>query len=402
MVLRNQKDTWNQRLKELKLYKEKHGDCNVPLHFQDNKQLGRWVDKQRTYYKHRQEGKKSSMSDERISKLEDLGFAWKIREADKVPWDLRISELKQYIELHGDCNVPYHYSKNKALGKWVSRQREFYKFKLAGLRSSLTDERVKELEDIGFAWKVRDRTDYVPWEQRIKELKAYKEKHGDCNVPKEYAQNKNLGKWMDQQKTFYSLKKSGQPSPLTTERMKELEAIGLSLEILEDADHAASNEYTNSLEANWNTRLEELKKYSQQHGDCMVPKRYSENVALGYWVNTQRKHYKLRKEGKRSTMTEDRIAALEKIGFAWNKNEAIWHQRIEELAKYRDEHGNCDVPRNYPPNMDLAKWVESQRKQYHLRKDGKKSSMTDARTAELERVGLSWRRRRQTFDSKTA
>jgi hypothetical protein len=401
MVLRKQQETWNQRLKELKRYKETHEDCNVPLHFQDNKPLGRWVDKQRTYYKHRQEGKKASMTDARIAELENLGFAWKIRETDQVPWEHRVREMKQYKEKHGDCSVPYHYGENKALGKWVSRQREFYKFKLAGLRSSLTNGRVKELEDIGFAWKVRDRTDYVPWEQRIQELKEYKEKHGDCKIPKAFPQNKKLGKWMDHQKSFYSLKKNGQPSPLTDDRMKELETIGFSLELLEDSEHVTNSGHTSTLEANWDKRLEELKKYRQENGDCFVPKRYTANTALGYWVNTQRKHYKLRKEGKKSTITDDRIASLEKIDFAWNKNEAIWKQRIQELAQYRKEHGNCNVPRNYAPDMDLAKWVESQRKQYNLLQDGKKSSMTDARIAELERNGLAWRRR-HVAKAKTA
>eukprot|EP00526_Cylindrotheca_closterium_P012864 CAMPEP_0113622840 /NCGR_PEP_ID=MMETSP0017_2-20120614/11724_1 /TAXON_ID=2856 /ORGANISM="Cylindrotheca closterium" /LENGTH=453 /DNA_ID=CAMNT_0000532721 /DNA_START=18 /DNA_END=1379 /DNA_ORIENTATION=+ /assembly_acc=CAM_ASM_000147 len=394
MTLRKQQETWEGRLKELKAYKVANGHCNVPLHFEENKQLGRWVDKQRTYYRQKKEGKKSSMTTERIEKLEALDFRWKIRDSDHVPWEERMKQLKAYRDLHGDCNVPYHHPENKALGKWVSRQREFFKFRQEGLRSSLTDERVNELAEVGFTWKVRDQTDYVPWETRIKELKEYKKKHGAVIVPKNYEANKKLGRWVDHQLSFYSLKLAGQETPLTAERTKELEAIGFSAEILQGTEHAPNSGHSSVLDANWKKRLDELKKYRDEHGDCSVPKRYKPNTALGYWVNTQRKHYKLRQEGKKSTMTDARIEELEKLGFAWNQNEAIWKKRIQELQDYRKEHGHCNVPRNYSQNIELAKWIDSQRKQYSMKRDGKKASITDARVAELEGLGLTWKPRK--------
>lgn len=394
MTLRKQQETWESRLKELKAYKLANGHCNVPLHYEENKQLGRWVDKQRTYYRQKKEGKKSSMTDERIEKLEALDFQWKIRDSDHVPWEERMKQLKAYRDLHGDCNVPYHHPENRALGKWVSRQREFYKFRAEGLRSSLTDERVNELAEVGFTWKVRDQTDYVPWETRIKELKEYKKKHGTVVVPKDYEANKKLGRWVDHQLSFYSMKLAGQETPLTDERVKELEALGFSPDILEGTEHAPDSGHSSVLDSNWKKRLDELKKYRQEHGDCSVPKRYKPNTALGYWVNTQRKHYKLKQEGKKSTMTDERIQELEKLGFAWNQNEAIWNQRIQELKTYKKEHGHCNVPRNYSQNVELAKWIDSQRKQYSMKRDGKKASITDARIAELEGLGLTWKPRK--------
>ena len=74
---------WNQRLKELKEYKEKHGNCNVPRRYQDNKSLGEWVSTQRKHYRLKEEGKYSTMSKARIDQLNAIGFVWKLPRGGK-------------------------------------------------------------------------------------------------------------------------------------------------------------------------------------------------------------------------------------------------------------------------------------------------------------------------------
>jgi hypothetical protein len=58
------------------------------------------------------------------------------------------------------------------LGTWVGTQRKEYK-------KSLTEERIKKLNDVGFIW---DRREDV-FNLRFTELIEYKEKHGNCAVP---------------------------------------------------------------------------------------------------------------------------------------------------------------------------------------------------------------------------
>jgi hypothetical protein len=62
-------------------FKNEHGHCNVPQKYKaDTTSLGSWVDTQRQNYQKFQEGKPcKGMNDERIRKLEDLGFVWRIR-----------------------------------------------------------------------------------------------------------------------------------------------------------------------------------------------------------------------------------------------------------------------------------------------------------------------------------
>jgi len=53
----------------------------------------------------------------------------------------------------------------------------------------------------------------------------------------------------------------------------------------------------------WNQKLEELKAYEAEQGDCLVPRRY--NLQLGGWVHTQRTQYKLLKKCLPCLITED-------------------------------------------------------------------------------------------------
>mmetsp|Transcript_8780 Transcript_8780/g.17938 ORF Transcript_8780/g.17938 Transcript_8780/m.17938 type:complete len:202 (-) Transcript_8780:2429-3034(-) len=67
----------------------------------------------------------------------------------------------------------------------------------------------------------------------------------------------------------------------------------------------------------WNANFEKLLRYSDIHGDCIVPLTWAGDPKLARWVGTQRRNYRLLKEGKKSAMTEERIRLLESIGFVW-------------------------------------------------------------------------------------
>jgi len=115
--------------------------------------LGDWVTDQRRQHKAWKAGKASQLTTERRTKLEELGFAWQVR--NRPEWDQRYQELLDYKDKHGDCKVPQHYRENKALGKWVAKQREQYKLKQKGQHSFLTPDREEKLDRAGFLWSVR-------------------------------------------------------------------------------------------------------------------------------------------------------------------------------------------------------------------------------------------------------
>ena len=68
--------------------------------------------------------------------------------------------------------------------------------------------------------------------------------------------------------------------------------------------------------------------------------------------------YKLLQEGKRSTLTPDRVRLLEAEGFIWNSHDQSWAEKLQELSDFAKEFGNCNVPSNFTANPQLAVWVK--------------------------------------------
>jgi hypothetical protein len=149
---------WEERLSELAGYLKIHGHCNVQC-YSENIKLGRWVEKQRENYRLEQGGNTSPMTLTRIQKLESLGFRWDSR---GTLWEDRLSELADYLKIHGHCNVPQNYSENTQLGNWVHKQRFQNKLHLEGKKSQMTTFRIHTLESLGFEWNSRIRTARAP------------------------------------------------------------------------------------------------------------------------------------------------------------------------------------------------------------------------------------------------
>jgi hypothetical protein len=81
---------------------------------------------------------------------------------------------------------------------------------------------------------------------------------------------------------------------------------------------------------------------------------------------------------------------LESLGFEWVIYDTVWGDRLGELAEYRKIHGHCNVPISYKENAKLARWVATQRRQYRLHIDEKKTHMTTSRIQELVSLGFEW------------
>jgi Helicase associated domain len=156
---------------------------NVPQKYEENRELGIWVNKQRMEKKALEENKKSSMTERKIQVLERIGFEWAKRKG-QAAWDEKFLELLEYKSVHGNCefhiygsgyvqlsasvsaslrvglpsagDVPTKCRDNQALGRWVSTQRSNYKEFMEGTDTSkqMTEERIARLESVGFKWRM--------------------------------------------------------------------------------------------------------------------------------------------------------------------------------------------------------------------------------------------------------
>lgn len=144
---------WNEQLEELRAFKRKHGNCLVPHTFDENPHLARWVKRQRRQYKLMQEGDPTStMTQERAEILTMEGFIW---DSHEVVWIERYNQLVTFMGTYGHCRVPIQSSQFPQLSSWIKCQRRQYKLFRDGKPSSMTQERMRLLESIGFSWEVR-------------------------------------------------------------------------------------------------------------------------------------------------------------------------------------------------------------------------------------------------------
>ena len=84
-------------------------------------------------------------------------------------------------------------------------------------------------------------------------------------------------------------------------------------------------------ERKWLHHYEQLKKYKEKHGNCNVPVKHEQ---LGRWVSNHRRNYRLLKQGKSSSMSDDHIRRLESIGFL------LWNIGCGLSKKKRHDRGN--------------------------------------------------------------
>jgi hypothetical protein len=141
----------------------------------------------------------------------------------------------------------------------------------------------------------------------------------------------------------------------------------------------------------WIENYKELHEFHKEFGHCLVrPSNWPKNVKLAQWVKRQRHQYKCRSEGKQSNLTDDRMEALENLGFVWSVRENTREERFNELRMYKEQYGHCNVPKNCSKHPQLATWVTYQRRHLKLFMGGKRSSMTKNRFMKLTKLEFQW------------
>lgn len=328
---------WLNMFDALVEYKSIHGNTLVPATYPDNPQLGNWVDNQRQQYRMRFQADpllpvsmRESMTDERIEKLNAVGFVWNLND---LSWNMRFEELRDYVSEHGNAVVPLGYAKNESLALWVAKQRRNYKAGQGDERTNangragtaLSEDRIQKLEAIGFIWEVHE----AQWFERLEELKVYRMNHRDTLVPKKYSPYPFLGRWVDKQRADYK----------RFQRRKELEEKWKGKEISDEEDKK---------------ELEKIRKLS-------------------------------------TGMTEKRIELLEAEDFIWDVNAYLWELKFNELCSFVALNGHAVLRERAKGSYDpLARWATVQRENYKKYLSGEHTTLTEERIQKLNSIGFLW------------
>jgi superfamily II DNA or RNA helicase len=330
--------SWNEHFGQLIAYKEQYGDCKIPLFWPENPKLGKWVNGQRVSYKDER------LNEHRFRRLDELGFIWDLSEAN---WEEMFTALVSYKDHHKDCDVPGNWQESPKLGNWVVNHRQSYK---AG---NLKEDHFRRLDELGFIWDLSE----ANWEEMFTALVSYKDHHKDCDVPGNWQESSELGKWVIKQRGNY---KAGN---LKEDHFRRLDELGFVWK---------------KREAAWEEMFTALVVYKKQHGDCNVPRNWQEMPTFGRWVETQRQRYKYK------VLADDQFRRLDELDFVWSQHDANWEEMFTALASFKDQHKNCDIPRNWSENPKLENWVATQR---NSRQTG---SLKEDRIKRLDEIGFEW------------
>jgi hypothetical protein len=137
-------------------------------------------------------------------------------------WEYQYQNLVEYKAEHGDCIVPRGYLTNPKLASWVAEQRKQYKLFHRNQDTSMTQDRIFLLNEIGFVWNAQE----AAWEKKLNALASFHKKYRTWKVPIDHPTYQKLALWVKEQRRHRSLKKQGKSSHMTVERIRRLEEIG--------------------------------------------------------------------------------------------------------------------------------------------------------------------------------
>lgn len=189
---------WEANFAKLVAYKQVYGTCQVSLKL--DPALQRWTRWQRILFY------KGKLTKQRLDKLNEICFPWSIEEGY---WMKMYDALSSFRHQFGHTRVPYNWTPNLQLAKWI------YRVKLT--KSDLPAQKIKLLDLINFEWTL-NRKIVLPWKVMYDRLLTFKKTHGHTRVPVNWHKDPKLGKWVSRMR--YEREK------LTRERIILLEAIG--------------------------------------------------------------------------------------------------------------------------------------------------------------------------------
>ena len=307
----------------LETYVKENSNSKVPQRYitDGGYRLGSWVGEQRKDYKN------SCLPLDRAKRLELIDdWTWYVLDEQ---WDAAFNELVKFQKERKTTLVPHRYQLEDGfkLGQWVTVQRR--------KKDELSPEKVAKLNSIeGWIWGVLDER----WELGYSELSDYASNHGNCIVPYDYisATGFRLGSWVLNQRNV--------EEKIDLERKSRLEALPRWV--------------WNTHDDIWTEKFSRLKKYSEIHGNCLVPQYFIEDdgYKLGHAVSTLR--------SRKDKLPQSQIDDLNSLkGWFWDKHEGHWQLAYQELLKYLDEHGTALVPSKYVAKngFNLGRWTTQQR-----------------------------------------
>jgi len=201
-------------------------------------------------------------------------------------WQDRVSELQGYAAMWGNADPPA----NTGLGKWCILQRRMH------AANRLSKSGVEDLERLNFSWVAPSSLDSPDdsiefWSDMCSRFAAYREEHGDGQVPKKFQPDPTLGGWVAAVRRRREM--------LGLSRVSQLDSLGFEWKSTRQCGSAFMQSFR------------QLREFWEVHGHTEVDAVLGTGSELARWCDVQR-------AAKTKGMLPDkRLAYLEGIGFEW-------------------------------------------------------------------------------------
>jgi superfamily II DNA or RNA helicase len=209
------------------------------------------------------------------------------------------------------------------------------------------------------------------FERGLAEFTAYVEEHGDGTVPQRYRTPTGfrLGHWISNRRQQFKA------SRLSAERVAKLDALGFVWD---------------PLQLDFERGLAEFAAYVEANRSARVPTNYKTPAGfkLGTWCSERRK------QRTAGTLPEDRVAALDELGFVWDPLQFDFELGLAELTAYVAQHSEAAVPISYttPAGFKLGTWCGMRRREQ------KAGQLSAERITALDALGFVWDPAQQDFE----
>ena len=321
------------------------------------------------------------MTPDRARALEALGFVWFQR--DLVDWYSRLEDLKQYKQQYGDCLVPNKYAENPPLGTWVMHQRAQYRKLREGKPSPMTEERVEALESIGFVWSISKITASADWKAQqedtdaicVSSIKGCKSPTTDddneskqivSSVVVERASGR-LSSTHLPPKSICTLRKSSETFATTSKKTIRSE---LKIAELDTGKCVGREEICEDSAVEVEVRDSVRLSSSDEH-----PTDSEDDVDDDYMLAVEQRnsHFRgLSNYAVRHGAITDRASPISNASSSSNSTTALsgklsqtyddtWKVRFNDLVAYKEQYGDCLVPKKSASHPQLGIWVMNQR-----------------------------------------
>jgi hypothetical protein len=273
-------------------------------------------------------------------------------------WDNNLELVKKYIDKYNvrpsssDSN-----SEIKKLGCWFTNQNKNYKNNQYNMLSEDIKNKWKEfIEDNKY--KKYFITNEEEWKVKLKNVKAYIDKHGKRPKQSDKDVNVNiLGNWISEQNTNYNKNKN---------IMKNVEIKNIWFEFMSDEKY---KKYFMTNEEEWELKLKDVKTYIDKYNKKPVKvNNPQKNSVLGNWISEQQVNYKNKTNIMKNEIFVNKWKEFitdDKYKKYFITNEEYWCDNLLLVKEYIDKYNKR--PSNSSLDIEikkLAKWIQHQQENY--------------------------------------